>query len=104
MTTPAPNITSSEDITKAVAATNQLLFDIIDHECNVLAAALKGNCRLTRLNVGGNFNDTNFNPLMLPNRGTISPMVSANANATFEIDLEPAAADTHPTPAAAPKQ
>jgi len=104
MTMPSPVMSSSEDITKAVAATNQSLLDIINHECSVLTATLKGNCRLSRLNVGGNFNETNFNPLNLPNRGTVSPAVSANANATFEINSEPSAADAAPSPAGAPKQ
>jgi hypothetical protein len=51
---PAPAGSSSVDMTQAMAATSQSLYDIINRECDVLSAVLKGNCRLTRLNVGGN--------------------------------------------------
>jgi hypothetical protein len=100
LTMPAPATASSTDMTNAMAATNQSLYDIVNHECEVLAAALKGTCRLIRLNVGGNFAEAGGNPT-LGNRGN-GPVVNANANATFEI--EPAAADvarpaTPPPPA-----
>lgn len=104
ITVPAPAVASPEDITKAVAASNQSLYDIINHECSVLTAALKGSCRLGRLNVSGNFNEMNFNPMAFANRGNANPMVSANASATFEIDMEHPTGDTPPAPAAAPKQ
>jgi hypothetical protein len=78
---PAPELTSSQDMTNEMAATTQSLYDIVNHECDVLTAALKGNCKLTRLSIGGNVggqNNQNFG-----NRGNL---VNANANATFEID------------------
>jgi hypothetical protein len=90
LTMPAPAGASSSDMTNAMAATNQSLYEIVNHECEVLTAALKGTCRLIRLNVGGNFADAGGNVPMPGNRGN-GPVVNANANATFEI--EPATSD-----------
>ena len=104
MSQPAPTVTSSEDITKAVAATNQSLYDIVNRECGVLTAALKGDCRLTRLTVGGNFNDMNFNPLAFANRGNTSAVITANATATFEIDVEAPAAASPAAASPSPRQ
>jgi hypothetical protein len=98
---PASGIASSADMTKAIAGTTQSLYDIVNHECEVLTEALKGACRLIRLNVGGNLNDPNSNLPTFGNRQNASPIVSANANATFEIDLPtPKASDTAEPPAA----
>jgi len=99
LTLPAPDISSSADMTKAMAAANQSLYDIINHECDVLTTALKGSCRLGRLTVGSNFNDPGFNLPVLGNRPNVAPVVSANANATFEIGTKtPAATEPPATP------
>jgi hypothetical protein len=79
--TPAPAISSSEDMTRAMTAATQTLYDIVNHECDVLTASLKGTCRITRLVAGGNFNDVNA-PGALYRPG---PNVNVNASATFEI-------------------
>jgi hypothetical protein len=73
---PAPSM-SAADLTKAMAALSQSLYDIVDRQCDVLSAALKGDCKLVQINVNSNVNDRMNNGL---------PFVSANANATFEID------------------
>jgi hypothetical protein len=97
---PAPVISSSEDMTKAMAASSQSLYDIINHECDVLSAALKGSCRLIRLTVGGNYNDANAGMPPYFNRPNAMSVVNATATATFEIEMKsPAAAE----PPAAPR-
>jgi hypothetical protein len=100
LTLPAPAAASSTEMTNAMAATNQSLYDIVNHECEVLTAALKGTCRLIRLNVGGNFADAGGNNPM--NRGN-GPVVNANANATFEIEPAGAAVAQPATPPPAAK-
>jgi hypothetical protein len=84
LSVPAPDVSSSQDMTKAMASTSGALYDIVNHECDVLTAALKGTCRLVRLNIGGNYNDPNSLP-NFGNRPNIAPIISASANATFEI-------------------
>jgi hypothetical protein len=94
---PSPGVSSSTDMTKAMTAATQDLYDIVNQECGVLAATLKGSCRLVRLSSTGNFNDAN-----IPTFGNHpnGPVVNANATATFEIgDNAPAAAMPAPTPA-----
>jgi hypothetical protein len=100
---PAPASSSSMDMTKAMAATSQSLYDIINHECDVLSTVLKGSCRLTRLNVGGNYNDPNANAPPYFNRPNGTPLVNATAMATFEIEMKPPATAEPPATAAAPK-
>ncbi|HTB44658.1 MAG TPA: hypothetical protein VK741_13595 [Acetobacteraceae bacterium] len=98
---PAPAMSSAPDMTKAMADTSQSLYDIINHECDVLSAALKGGCRLTRLNIGGNYSDSNANMPPFLNRPNGTSVVNASATATFEIDMQrPAAAEAPATPAA----
>lgn len=84
---PAPAISSSADMTKAMAAASQSLYDIVNRECDVLTAVLKGSCRLARLNIGGNYNDMNANILPYYNRPNPTPVVNATAAATFEIEM-----------------
>ena len=79
---------STEDMTKTMAGTSQPLYDIVNHECQVLIASLGGTCRLVQLNIGGNLNNRMIN-------GT--SFVSANANAVYEIDAKA------PPPPPAPK-
>ena len=77
----------STEMTKEIAAATEALFDIVNRQCDLLAASLKGTCRLIQLNTNGN----------IGNRGVPNNQaVAAGANATFEIDLTPAAAT--PTP------
>jgi len=85
---PAAAVTSPADMTKALAGTTQSLYDIVNHECEVLTAALKGSCRLSRLNVGGSLNDANPNAPNLASRPTGGPVVTANATATFEVGTQ----------------
>ncbi len=47
-----------------MAAINQSLYDIINQECAVLTAVLKGDCKLSRLSTSGNFNDQHPAPLV----------------------------------------
>jgi hypothetical protein len=91
LTLPAPELTSSQDMTSSMAATTQSLYDIVNHECDVLTATLKGTCRLSKLNIGGNVGGQS-----VPNYGNRGNVVSANANATFEID--PPAPQAAPAP------
>ncbi len=80
---------SPGDLTKAMAGLSQSLYEIVDRQCDVLSAALKGECRLVQININSNINDR-------MNNGT--PFVTANANATFEIDQKDPAKDGAPPP------
>lgn len=104
LTLPAPTSSTSADMTKAMAATSQSLYDIINRECDVLTAVMKGDCHLSRLTIGGNYNETNYVPVPFGSRPSNSPVVNANATATFEISTPaPATANIQGTPAAPPK-
>lgn len=92
LTVPAPDMSSSTDMTKAMAAINQSLYDIINQECAVLTAVLKGDCKLSRLSTSGNFNETGFVPAPFVNRPNNGPVLNATATAAFEIAMKPAAA------------
>ena len=81
---PAPELATSRDMTNSMAASTQSLYDIVNHECDVLTAVLKGTRRLGRLNVGGNVGGPN-----IPNFGNRGNLVNVNANATFEIGPPP---------------
>ena len=70
-----------------MASASQSLYDIINHECEVLTATLGGACRLVQINIGGNLNSR-------MNNGVSA--VNANANATFEIEAK--APNAAPTP------
>ena len=80
---PTPALTSTPEWTKAIATANQSLFEIINRECDVLGAALQGDCRLVQINTGSNTGNRP-NP-GLPFTG-VSASVNVNANATFEIE------------------
>lgn len=103
MSMPAPEAASSTAMTNAMEATDQALYDIINHECQILTEALKGACRLSRVSIGSNFNEPGARPFPFPNRGISGPSVSGNVNATFEVDLPPAATANSPAPPAAAK-
>lgn len=94
LTTPAPEVSASEDMTKAMTAATQTLYDIVNHECDVLVVSLKGTCRMIRLVSSGNFNGVN-----VPGAFYRSiPNVTVNASATFEIEANSAAAPVENTP------
>lgn len=80
---PTSALTSTPEWTKAIAAANQSLFEIINRECDVLGAALQGDCRLVQINTGSNAGNR-------PHPGSpsmgVSASVNVNANATFEIE------------------
>jgi outer membrane receptor for monomeric catechols len=67
------------DLTKTMATVSQSLYEIVNRECDVLSAVLKGECRVVQINVSSNVNDRMNNGV---------PFVNANANATFEIELK----------------
>lgn len=79
---PTPALTSTPEWTKAIATANQSLFEIINRECDVLGAALQGDCRMVQIHTGSNASNR-------PNPGSpltgVSASVNVNANATFEI-------------------
>ncbi len=87
LSAPTQATASAADLTKTMAAVSQSLYEIVDRECDVLSAALKGDCRLVQINVGSNVNDR-------MNKGV--PLVNANANATFEIDFKAPPTDAAP--------
>ncbi|WP_158742920.1 hypothetical protein [Acidisphaera sp. L21] len=68
------------ELTRSMSEASRSLYDIVDHECIVLAASLKGSCRLVQMTIGGNAG----------NRATNNPVIFANVNATFEITPAPA--------------
>jgi outer membrane receptor for monomeric catechols len=67
------------DLTKTMATVSQSLYEIVNRECDVLSAVLKGECRVVQITVSSNVNDRMNNGV---------PFVNANANATFEIELK----------------
>ncbi|MGO8832852.1 MAG: hypothetical protein ACLQE9_08555 [Roseiarcus sp.] len=79
LSAPPPASASPSELTKALGALSQSLYEIIDRECDVLGAALKGDCRLVQININSNINDRMNNGV---------PFITANANATFEIDVK----------------
>ena len=87
LSAPTPAAASAGDLTKAMAGLSQSLYEIIDRECDVLSAALKGDCRLVQININSNINDRMNNGV---------PFVTANANATFEIDVKTPSKDAAP--------
>jgi hypothetical protein len=89
LSAPPAASTSPGDLTKAMASLSQSLYEIVDRQCEVLSAALKGDCRLVQININSNISDR-------MNNG--APSVTANANAMFEID------QTDPPKDAAPQQ
>jgi hypothetical protein len=62
-----------------MATVSQSLYEIVNRECDVLSAVLKGECRVVQINVSSNVNDRMNNGV---------PFVNANTNATFEIELK----------------
>jgi hypothetical protein len=79
MSAPTPAAAPVADLTKTMAAVSQSLYEIVNRECEVIGAVLKGECRLVQINVNSNVNDRMNNGV---------PFVNANANATFEIELK----------------
>ena len=84
---PVPALPSTADMTKTMASASQSLYDIINHECEVLTATLGGACRLIQINIGGNINTR-------MNNGVST--VNANANAIFEIEAKTPTASPAP--------
>lgn len=80
LSAPPSASTATGDLTKTMAGLSASLYEIIDHECTVLGAALKGECRLVQVNINSNVNE----------RMNGGPFISANGNATFEVDPKPA--------------
>ena len=74
---PMSPLISSEDMTKTIARISQPLYDIVDHECQVLISAFGGVCRLVQLNISSNLNNRMNNGISV---------VNANANAVYEIE------------------
>ena len=99
---PAPPASAPADMTKAMTDTSAALYEIINHECDLLASVLNGNCRLIRLNIGGNFNDANAMQGFAGRPGS-DPTVNANANVTFEIEPKTPDADKPATTAPSAK-
>ena len=79
-----PATASTAEMTTTMSTATQALTDIVNRECDVLTATLKGSCRVVQVNVLASINDR---------MNTRNPVVNASANATFEI--------TPPAPAAA---
>jgi hypothetical protein len=80
---PVSSGASAAEMTTALAQANQSLYEIINRQCETIAVALKGDCRVVQLNVNGNINER-FNAVQ---------MVNANANATFQVDSPATAGD-----------
>ena len=84
--TPVNSGASATDLTKALAQANQSLYEIIDHQCDAIGAALKGDCRIVQLNVNGNINERMQQFAPPGERPNQQQMVNANANATFLVE------------------
>jgi hypothetical protein len=92
MTMPVSAGASTSDMTSALAQANQQLYEIVNRQCDVIAAALKGECRIVQLNVNGNVNE----------RMNAGQMISANANLVFEVDPPASPKDGPPAKENAP--
>lgn len=76
--------TTATEPTAALTEANQTLFAIVNHQCDVLAPLLRGDCRLVQINTNGTINDRqNFGG----QQGT--PSTSVTANATYEMTPKP---------------
>jgi hypothetical protein len=73
------------DVTKALAQANQSLGDLANRQCDVLAAAFKGDCRVVQLNMGANVNDRRFAQQFNNDFAGAQRFVNANLNVTFEL-------------------
>jgi hypothetical protein len=87
LSAPTPAAAPVADLTKTMATVSQSLYEIVNRECDVLSAVLKGECRLVQINVNSNVNDRMNNGI---------PVANANANATFEIELKAPPKDAAP--------
>lgn len=76
------------DLTASLSLGNKAVFDIVDHECDVLSKSLNGTCRVIQVNNNSN----------VGRPGQSGSSVSASASATFEIDLSLPAASLSAAP------
>jgi len=77
LSVPEPANLAPADWTKAVAKANESLYDLVNHECDVLRTTLKGECRLSQLNVSAN---------MRSQQEASQPQtINASANASYVI-------------------
>ncbi len=61
-----------------MADVSQSLYEMVNRECEILSAVLKGTCRATRVNVSASINANGYG-------NQPCPVVNATANAMFEI-------------------
>ena len=88
---PTPTPTSAPDWTGALQTASRSLFDAVGAECQVLSAALKGDCRLVSVSTNGNVGNR-------ANPAEANVNVTVNVSATYEI-----VAKANPDPAPASK-
>jgi len=70
-----PNMAAT-DATAAILRDQQKLFEIINHECDVLSATLKQSCKIAELNTNSSSPNNFYNAV---------PMLTTSANVTFAI-------------------
>jgi hypothetical protein len=73
---PVPDSASPSDDTALIQAAQQQLFDLINHECDVLKQALKSDCSMKNVNTNGSSPNRIYNNAMV---------INASASATFLI-------------------
>jgi hypothetical protein len=92
LATSAPAGAVAGDVTSGLATANTSLYAIVNHQCDILAAQLSGDCRLVGITTNGSISDR---PAFGAPPST-TPTISVTANATFEIDPKvPTVSTTH---------
>jgi len=74
---PVPATDANDAFAMVIGNAHRILFDILNHECFVLQAAIPGNCHIVQLNFSSNVNQR---------QDTEDPMMNASASATYQID------------------
>jgi hypothetical protein len=79
--TPSPDTSagSSSDLGAAVSAANRTMFDVLNHECSVLQAAMHGACRLVQVSLTTNMHEQDSNDPQGPQG------MNVTASATYAI-------------------
>jgi hypothetical protein len=91
--TPIDRDLSGAALGKAVSEASQPLYGVVSRQCELLADAYKGVCRLVEFQVNSGVNDRMLPQFVTPgDRAAPQQRVNANVNAIFEIT--PASAET----------
>jgi hypothetical protein len=74
---PVPATAVNDSFATVIGNAHRILFDILNHECSVLQAAMPGSCHITQLNFSSNVNER---------QESDDHMMNATASATYQLD------------------